>query len=144
MNLKKAFKDSNFVKENPISWQRSRSHTKTVHPITQKRKIYNSFSSHHLKLLQKSLLAHGLERSRKKIILFSQKVLIDLTEYPLMQGCLVCSIALRKHFSRRKSHTFLLLGSYALFLKNCIWISKIDVNKDQNLSFIFYFLKNWK
>ena len=29
-------------------------------------------------------------------------------------------------------------------IKNCIWISKFDLNKDQNLSFIFYFLKNWK
>ena len=28
--------------------------------------------------------------------------------------------------------------------RNCIWISKLDLNKDQNLSFVFYFLKNWK
>ena len=29
-------------------------------------------------------------------------------------------------------------------IKNCIWISKFDLNKDQNLSFIFYFLKKLK
>ena len=28
--------------------------------------------------------------------------------------------------------------------KNCIWISKFDLNKGQNLSFIFYFLKKLK
>ena len=49
--------------------------------------------AHHLQLLQRSLLANGLERSRNKF-LFLQKGLIDLTEYPLMQGCLVFSVAL--------------------------------------------------
>ena len=67
--------------------------TKTVYSITQKSRFCKSSVAHHLQLPQKSLPPYGLEKSWEKF-LFLLKGLIHLPEYPLMPGCLACSIAL--------------------------------------------------
>ena len=93
---------------------------KTVYPITQKSKFCKSSFGHHLQLLQKSLLAHGLERSRKKFLffIFHKKVWSTWQNILLCKDVLsvVSHLFLQKYFSGRKSHAFLLLASYALFL----------------------------
>ena len=107
--------------------------TKTLYRIAQISKFCKSPFAHHLQLLQKSLLAHGLERSRKKFLFFSQKVLVDLTEYPLMQGCLVCSIthiSSKVLFWEKKSR----ISSTCILCIVSAWMNRKNRTKSQYLS----------
>ena len=99
--------------------------TKTLYRIAQISKFCKSPFAHHLQLLQKSLLAHGLERSWKKFLFFRKKFWSTWQNILLCKDALsvVSHIFLQKYFSGRKNHASLLLASYALFLHE--WIEKM-------------------
>ena len=86
--------------------------------------ICNCFRNHCL---------HMLLRDPGKNYFFSQKGLVDLTEYPLMQGCLVCSIALissRVFFWEKKSH----VSSRCIWCIVSVWMNQKNGTNSQYLS----------
>ena len=86
--------------------------------------ICNCFRNHCL---------HMLLRDPGKNYFFSQKGLVDLTEYPLMQGCLVCSIALislKVFFWDKKSR----ISFTCILCIVSVWMNKKNGTNSQYLS----------
>ena len=87
--------------------------------------ICNCFRNHYLHMV--------LRDSGRKSFFFWQKGWIDLTEYPLMQGCLVCSIALissKVFFWEKKSR----ISSTCILCVVFVWMNRKNGTNSQYIS----------
>ena len=81
----------------------------------------------------RNVCLHMVLKDPRRNSIFLQKGLIDLTEYPLMQGCLVCSIALissKVFFWEKKSR----ISSTCILCVVFVWMNRKNGTNSQYLS----------